>query len=329
MLYMFSGATSFNQDIGSWDVTSLKRASGMFNGVKLSTENYENLLIGWSSQEVISGVDFSGGNSTYCSADAIAARNVLTENFFWTILDGGKACPTDPPTGIRATDGVYPDFVRITFNPVAGATVYRVFRCLDNGYTCGLPIGYVNTPTFNDTKGNSEQVYYYRVKACVANKCGKFSAARTGFTTPAPDHPTGIRATDGSFEDRVQITFNTVDGATVYRVFRCLDKGYTCGLPIAYPTMGRFDDRKGDAGTVYYYRVKACRVSTCGKFSAANAGHRGETHSSKSDQTNALMLLGQDVSIPTLSAFGRWLLILMTLGLGSLLVNHRCDWQRE
>ena len=34
------------------------------------------------------------------------------------------------PTDVKATDGAFWDRVRVTFNPVAGATVYRVFRCL-------------------------------------------------------------------------------------------------------------------------------------------------------------------------------------------------------
>ena len=183
------------------------------------------------------------------------------------------------PAGIRATDGTFSDRVRISFNPVDGAMVYRVFRCLDMGDTCGLPIGYPKTGTFDDRKADPGTVYYYRVRACTTSVCGSVSEADSGFSRFTPARPTGIRATDGTFSDRVRISFNPVDGAMVYRVFRCLDMGDTCGLPIGYPKTGTFDDTRGDFGTVYFYRVKACTSQLCGKFSVANTGYRGSTPS--------------------------------------------------
>jgi len=67
---MFANATAFNRDIGSWDVMALGNATDMFKGVTLSRVNYESLLIGWNLQP---GVNFSGGNSTFCIAEAVDA----------------------------------------------------------------------------------------------------------------------------------------------------------------------------------------------------------------------------------------------------------------
>ncbi|GAG56298.1 unnamed protein product, partial [marine sediment metagenome] len=41
-------------------------AADMFLGVKLSTQNYDALLIGWDAQTLQNDVTFNGGNSTYC-----------------------------------------------------------------------------------------------------------------------------------------------------------------------------------------------------------------------------------------------------------------------
>jgi len=89
---MFRNAFSFDQDLGSWNVSSLGYAARMFDGVTLSTANYESLLIGWNAQTLQSGVTFSGGSSKYCSAAAITARANMVESDAWIITDGGNDC---------------------------------------------------------------------------------------------------------------------------------------------------------------------------------------------------------------------------------------------
>ena len=89
--YMFKGAIAFDQDIGGWNVESLIYATDMFEGVTLSTTNYDALLIGWDAQNLRSGVPFSGGNSTFCAG--ITARTNMINSDGWTITDAGKICP--------------------------------------------------------------------------------------------------------------------------------------------------------------------------------------------------------------------------------------------
>lgn len=90
--YMFKDAFLANPDTSGWDVSSLTDAVGMFDGVALSTGNYERLLINWSTQGLKTGVSFGGGNSNYCTSAAVAARASMVADVVWGITDGGSLC---------------------------------------------------------------------------------------------------------------------------------------------------------------------------------------------------------------------------------------------
>jgi surface protein len=92
MVAMFYRATAFNQPIGSWNVGNVRDMTIMFNGVQLSTANYDELLIGWSTispneRPLNRNVRFSGGNSKYCNG--ASARSSIISTYGWTITDGG------------------------------------------------------------------------------------------------------------------------------------------------------------------------------------------------------------------------------------------------
>jgi surface protein len=91
---MFFGPSSFDQPIGSWNVGNVTNMSSMFAGTQLSINNYDALLIGWSTiapneNPLEPNVVFSGGNSYYCNGDA--ARTSILNTYSWTITDAGLA----------------------------------------------------------------------------------------------------------------------------------------------------------------------------------------------------------------------------------------------
>ncbi|MHA1456211.1 MAG: BspA family leucine-rich repeat surface protein, partial [Promethearchaeota archaeon] len=92
---MFHGATSFNQLIGNWNVSIVTDMNLMFSGIALSTPNYDNLLIGWSTFSLQIGVTFHGGSSQYSAGAAATARNYIISTYGWTIIDGGQE-PSSP-----------------------------------------------------------------------------------------------------------------------------------------------------------------------------------------------------------------------------------------
>jgi predicted secreted protein len=94
-----------------------------------------------------------------------------------------------------------------------------------------------------------------------------------GGGTPIPATPAAPTASDGTYSDRVGITWAAVSGATNYQVYRATSDTGTQSL-LGSPAAASFDDLGAVAGTTYYYWLKACNSAGCSGFSAYNTGYR-------------------------------------------------------
>ena len=96
-----------------------------------------------------------------------------------------------PPTEVSASDGLFSDHIQITWNPVADATSYRVYRDY-------LSIGSSLTTSFEDSAVASGLIYSYMIKACNSNGCSSFSNADSGFAQAGQTATYLVSATAGS-----------------------------------------------------------------------------------------------------------------------------------
>lgn len=99
--------------------------------------------------------------------------------------------------------------------------------------------------------------------------------------TPCPSQaaPTGVSASDGTYTDRVRVTWSAPSGATKYEVWRNTSSSTGTATRIAHSlTSTYYNDYSAIPGTTYYYRVKASNI--CGNtsgFSSYNTGYRAPT----------------------------------------------------
>jgi len=94
MTNLFFGATAFDQDLGNWDVSEVTEMIDMFREAGLSTENYDNTLIGWSQlPQLQQNVTFNAGNSQFC--EGASARQNIIDTYNWVITDGGSSNSCD------------------------------------------------------------------------------------------------------------------------------------------------------------------------------------------------------------------------------------------
>ena len=90
-----------------------------------------------------------------------------------------------------------------------------------------------------------------------------------------PTTPGTPAASDGTYSNRVEIDWSGVAGATSYQIYRC--SSTLTGTCSNQSTTGStsYDDYSANAGTTYYYRVKACNTYGCSNYSNYDLGSLG------------------------------------------------------
>lgn len=177
-----------------------------------------------------------------------------------------------PPTGLQASDGAFDDKIQLNWNTSSNATSYQIYKSNSESGTRSL-IANVNTNSYNDLEFAAGTTYWYWVKACNATGCSEYSTGDSGYARiPIPSIPTGVTASDGSYSDRIMITWDLISDSTVYQVFRAESETGN-KVQIGTPVSNSYSDINVISGITYWYWIKACNSSGCSDFSNSDSGY--------------------------------------------------------
>lgn len=89
-----------------------------------------------------------------------------------------------------------------------------------------------------------------------------------------PSPPDNVAASDGTYPDKVRVTWDAVSGATDYEIYRAISLGGAKTSLDDDLTGTSYDDTSVAGGVTYYYWVKACNTSGCSDYSDHDTGYR-------------------------------------------------------
>ncbi len=186
------------------------------------------------------------------------------------------------PSGVSASDGAYTDKVAITWNGSAG-NYFRVYRHTSNNSGSSTALGSWQTGTsYDDVSATPNQTYYYWVVAA-SNSSGSnlssYSSSNSGWSKPVTvTTPNGVAASDGTYSDRVAITWNGSAG-NYFRIYRHTSNSSNKATALgSWQTGTSYNDLSATAGKTYYYWVRAASNSSgsdLSSYSSSNSGWRG------------------------------------------------------
>ena len=149
--------------------------------------------------------------------------------------------------------------VKLTWNAVDGAVKYRVYCATESNGTYKL-LKTVTATNHIHAYGQAGVKYYYRVQAVAASAANNSDRSAVKARTCDLPRPT-ITATNVESSGKVRLTWDAVDGAVKYQIYRSTEPNGT--YPLVYTVTGtKYTHTSGEAGVKYYYKVRAVASNT-------------------------------------------------------------------
>lgn len=200
------------------------------------------------------------GTTYYYKVKAVTVidgENITTD---YSAVKSIKCTTAAPSLSISRVNGK----PKLSWKSVSGATKYWIYRSTDGKnfkyYDSTTKTSYTNSGAASGTK------YYYKVKA-VATVNGKSVASSYSYAKSLVCTPATPNVSITSANGKPKLSWNAVNGATKYWVYRSTD-----GKNFKYydsTTKTTYTNNSTTVGTRYYYKVKAVVVDNGTSYASA------------------------------------------------------------
>jgi len=156
--------------------------------------------------------------------------------------------------------------IKITWKKAKNAKKYQVYRATSKNGSYKL-IKTTTARTYTNTKLTTGKKYYYKVRGVNGTKKGSYSSKK--YAVPTLKQVVNVKAT--ATENSIKLTWNKVNGAKGYQVYRAFSKNGTY-KKLKTVTGRTLTNINLTVNKGYYYKVRAYRVVNgkykYGKFSS-------------------------------------------------------------
>jgi len=209
--------------------------------------------IGSTSAKKLTDTTADAGKTYYYKVKAIAG-NTGSNSKFSDVLSGTYKL-SQPELELSGTaDGS----VKLTWDKVSGARSYDLYRS-KNGSDWSL-IKNVSGTSYTNASVTAGTSYTYRIQAIAAKDAANSAMSETDTITAPLAAPT-IRVKTTSESGKPVISWEAVEDARQYEVFRASKKGGTFKA-LGKTAKLRFTDDTAVGGKTYYYKVRALSTET-------------------------------------------------------------------
>lgn len=238
----------------------------------------------------ISAWDQNNDGYVHARYRLIQGTTVVEEQVYWGFTRdnsknasvGVRLYPGIAPS-VFASDGTYTDRVSVSWIKATNATSYRVYKHTSNSSASASLVDEVSTTNLTDIV-SPNIIYYYWVKALNCAGTSSFSSVNSGYAAAAPSSPTGVAASDGTYTNRVRVTWNSTSGATGYKLWRGTTNQSASANQIGSPSAASYDDYAVVPGSLYFYWVQATNTVGASALSSSNSGYAAATYPASPSQ---------------------------------------------
>ena len=198
--------------------------------------------------EVTATAQYPSGNKTW-TADKLTSYG---GNLTWK-----SYAPIDAPT-IQVSNNASTGKPVISWSKVDGAVKYELYQATSKTGTY-TKIGTTTSTSITNKSAVAGKMYYYKVKAVDAsgNKSEFSNIVNRTCDLPRPVVSVSNVASTG----KIKLSWEKIEGATGYEIYRATSKTGTY-TKLSTVTGTSATNTKTDAGTTYYYKVRAIHTNT-------------------------------------------------------------------